>query len=76
MFDAFKALMKIRSHIIDGGNTFDYEYAKNALNERDLLSYKTADFLADKKVDDYEKLQTVKRAVCDFLKFENFLGIF
>ena len=55
--------MKIRDHIINGGRTFDYEFVKNALDERNLLDLNLVNFLSKKDVADYDKLQTVQKLV-------------
>ncbi|KAI1730798.1 mitochondrial small ribosomal subunit rsm22 domain-containing protein [Ditylenchus destructor] len=59
MADSFKELMKLRDHIINGGSTFDYEFVKNALDEKNLLDLDLIKFLSKKNVADYDKLQTL-----------------
>ncbi|KAI1701088.1 mitochondrial small ribosomal subunit rsm22 domain-containing protein [Ditylenchus destructor] len=65
MADSFKELMKIRDHIINGGSTFDYEFVKNALDEKNLLDLNLIKYLSKKDVADYDKLQTVQKLLGD-----------
>ena len=63
MYESFKALLKIREHIIDSGHKFDYDYVKNALDLENKLDLELTSFLASKKISDYEKLCKVQDLV-------------
>jgi hypothetical protein len=56
MADSFKALMKIRDHIVTGGYDFDLEQTKALLwHHLGRLDQDTIELFADPKVETYEK---------------------
>lgn len=70
MSESFKALMKIRDHILIAGHQFDFNFAKDALDIKGLLDMKTIHFFANKKISDYEKHSFIKEKVnVLFLKY-------
>uniref|UniRef100_A0A915DB43 Uncharacterized protein n=1 Tax=Ditylenchus dipsaci TaxID=166011 RepID=A0A915DB43_9BILA len=65
MYDSFKALMKLREYLLEAGHKFDYKYVKNVLDERNLLDLELSNFLAEKKISDYEKFCRIQELLGD-----------
>lgn len=61
--ESFKALMKIRDHIITAGYQFDFDAAKEALDLEGKLDMELIHFFANKKITDYEKFRVVQEKV-------------